>query len=291
MKTAAFMTASYAGDFDRCRLLCESMDRFVTGHSGHTILVEDADVAQFRALEGPGRTIVSERDLLPDWLHTAGPSPLTRNRRLWWSTRTWPMRGWHVQQLRRIAFAAQAEADALVSCDSDMVFVRPYDVGTLWRGDDLRLYRLPEGIDTALHETGEKHWQWMINAAALFGTLKATLPTDDYIQTLVSWSSAQTAAMCAAIEDRSGRSWVEAIGRNRTFSECQIYGTWIDQVQGGAGHWHDPRALCRTYWNGDAMGSDELHAFVAGLAPYQVAVGLQSFTGTDGDLIRPAIGL
>ena len=49
--SAALVTASYAPDFERCRLLCETVDQYVTGFSHHYILVEHNDVAQFRALE------------------------------------------------------------------------------------------------------------------------------------------------------------------------------------------------------------------------------------------------
>ena len=48
--TTAIVTASYAPDFERCRLLCETIDRFVTGASHHYILVEQRDVALFRQL-------------------------------------------------------------------------------------------------------------------------------------------------------------------------------------------------------------------------------------------------
>ena len=49
-RTTAIVTASYAPDFERCRLLCETIDRFVTGASHHYILVEQRDVALFRQL-------------------------------------------------------------------------------------------------------------------------------------------------------------------------------------------------------------------------------------------------
>ena len=48
--TTAMVTASYAPDFERCRLLCETIDRFVTGAPRHYILVEQRDVALFRQL-------------------------------------------------------------------------------------------------------------------------------------------------------------------------------------------------------------------------------------------------
>ncbi len=54
MKTAV-MISSYAGDFDRCALLCESMDRLMRGDWRHHILVERKDAKLFRKLESPKR--------------------------------------------------------------------------------------------------------------------------------------------------------------------------------------------------------------------------------------------
>ena len=291
MKTTAFMTASYEADFSRCRLLCESMDRFASGHAHHYVLVDHHDYALFSCLDGPGRTVVDERDLLPDWLHALRPSPLTRGRPLWWSTRTWPMRGWHVQQLRRIAMARDAPHDAVLSCDSDMVFVRPFDAARLWKNGALRLYRVANGIGRHLPREGREHRQWSSNAARLLGVAMPDFPAPDYINNLVSWSPAAVRAMCDAIEGRHHRSWCAAIGTNRTFSECQIYGAWVDGACAGAGHWHSDLPLCRTYWGGDALEGCALEVFLDGLKEGQVAVGLQSFTGTDSDQLRPVLGL
>ena len=114
--TAAIVTASYAPDFERCRLLCETIDRFVTGAPRHYILVEQRDVALFRQLETRNRMVISERDLLPDWLRPYNDPLSLFSRRIWLSRSTQPLRGWHVQQLRRIAIAsacARGRADLL----------------------------------------------------------------------------------------------------------------------------------------------------------------------------------
>ena len=47
MKTA-LVTASYHKDFERCKLLCETVDRHVSGFTNHYILVEPRDVPLFR---------------------------------------------------------------------------------------------------------------------------------------------------------------------------------------------------------------------------------------------------
>src|SRR4051812_7038988 len=73
-------TPSYAGDIERCRLLCASIDRFVTGHANHYLLVEDRDVPLFRDLEGPRRRVIAESALLPSWLKSL-PDPLSLGRR------------------------------------------------------------------------------------------------------------------------------------------------------------------------------------------------------------------
>jgi hypothetical protein len=157
----AIVTSSYAGDVERFALLCETMDHFVTGHSRHLVLVASKDVALFQRFAGPKREIIDEADLLPFWLRRFS-DPLSRFKRdIWLSPLTYPMRGWHVQQLRRMAIAQHLHEDAYLSCDSDVAFVAPYDVGTNWKNGLLRLYRLDGALDAADH--GE-HRNWSANA-------------------------------------------------------------------------------------------------------------------------------
>lgn len=117
MMATAIVTASYAPDFERCRLLCETLDRHVTGARHHYILVEGRDVNLFRQLERAGRSVIDERDLLPRWLHVVDDPLSLFRRRVWLSFRTKPLRGWHVQQMRRIAIAAHVDEDVLVYVD------------------------------------------------------------------------------------------------------------------------------------------------------------------------------
>lgn len=281
--SAAIVTPSYSGDFERCRLLCESMDRFVTGHSRHVLLVAGHDLARFRALESARRTVVDERDLLPSWLHAVrDPTSLFR-RHAWLSTRLAPLRGWHVQQLRRIAVAEKLPEASLVYCDSDVVFLRPFDCGAFWRGDALRLYRR-DGALSAMR--GTDHMNWSINAGYALGLPPAQQSTHDYITTLIAWRRDAVLGMIARIEAEHQRHWVEAIAINRQFSECILYGRYADEVLGGAGHFHDDRELCRVYWSGPGLDEAGMRDFIAGMEPFQVAVGIQSFTGTNLDPVR-----
>lgn len=283
----AIVTPSYAGDFERCQLLCRSMDRFVAGSPRHYILVAGHDVARFRALEAPHRTIIDERDLLPPWLHAVRDPTSMFQRHVWLSTRLAPLRGWHVQQLRRIAIAQKLEETALVYCDSDVVFLKPFDCASFWRDDRLRLYRR----DNALASLGgTDHREWTINAGFALGLPPERVSLHDYITTLIAWRRTAVLGMIAHIEAAHNRHWIEAIAINRKFSECILYGRYVDEVLDGVGHFHDDRELCRVYWSGPGLDEAGLHDFVDGMEPHQVAVGIQSFTGSNLDALRKLIG-
>jgi hypothetical protein len=286
----ALATPSYRGDVDRCRLLCASIDRFVSGHAVHYLLVEDRDVPLFRDLEGPRRRILAESRLLPRWLKPR-PDPFSLGRRRVWaglraaSRGLPPLRGWHAQQLRKFAVAKACTEDVILFADSDMLFVRPFDLGALERQGAVRLYRKPDAITADM----ARHRPWCENASTRLGLGRPTYPGPDYINNLVSWRREHVLSLLALIERRSGRDWVTAIARDRQFSEYMIYGYYVERVLGleAAGHWPDPRELCKVYWFGeDVAGFDGLGSFEEVLEPWQVAVGVQSFIGQPLDKIR-----
>ena len=159
--TAAMVTASYAPDFERCRLLCETVDRHVSGAAHHYILVEHRDVALFRQLETAGApSSTSATCCRAGCALFDDPLSLFR-RRVWLSLKTQPLRGWHVQQLRRIAIAAHASEDVLVFCDSDVAFLKPFDCAAFWRDGKARLFRR----DGVLADDGhDEHRIWSRNA-------------------------------------------------------------------------------------------------------------------------------
>lgn len=283
-KQTAIVTASYAPDMERCRLLCESMDRHVTGYSCHYILVESADVPLFRQLEGPRRLVIDERDLLPTWLKVF-PDPLSLGRRrIWLSLRTKPMRGWHSQQLRRMAIAAQATDDAFFYCDSDVVFVRDFDVSALWKGEQLRLFRRDNALDN--HTDDDDQHIWAQNAAWLLGTPQDRIPEHDYIGTLIAWRGDIVRQMLKHIEERNQMHWVAAIGRRRRFSECMIYGQYADVITGGRGHFIDNQDFCEVFWLKPMPTETQFLDRVQAMNPRQVAIGIQSFIGAETSEIR-----
>lgn len=282
--TAAIVTASYAPDFERCRLLCETIDRFVVNAAHHYILVEDRDAPLFRALESKNRTVVRESDLLPRWLRPFNDPLSYFRRRIWLSLRTKPLRGWHVQQLRRIAIARHVREAILVYCDSDVAFLKPFDCHAFWRGGMVRLFRRDDGVESAL--SNQKTWS--ANAARALGIARPTVSPHDYIATLISWRRETVDAMCRHIEAIHEKHWVEAVASQRQFSECMLYGRYVDEVIGGAGHFHGAEEFCRIQWfpTQHSNSDVEVRALIAEMTPEQVAIGMQSFIGTDVDRIR-----
>ena len=279
----AIVTASYGPDFERCRLLCDTIDARVTGFTRHYILVEHSDVALFRQLEGPNRVVVDEHDLLPGWLRSFRDPTSRFRRRIWLSLRTMPLRGWHVQQLRRIAIALHAPEEAFVYCDSDVAFVRPFDCGHFWRNGLVRLFRREDAL---VDRTGSEQRDWSAHAGRILGIAGPEVSPHDYIATLIAWRRDSTQAMCRRIEEVTGRHWVAGIASRRMFSECMIYGRHAAEVAALQGHFLSGDELCRVYWTGPRMSEADMRDFLDNLAPHQVAVGMQSFIGTDIATIR-----
>jgi hypothetical protein len=285
--TFAIVTPSYRGDRDRCRLLCDSVDRFVANLSHHYLLVEDRDVALFRELEGPRRRIIPESALLPGWLRS-WPDPLARGRRVWTGAGAlarglMPLRGWHAQQLRKLAVATAIPETVLLFADSDVVFLRAFDLASQVGPAGTRLYRVDDAIGPAMAE----HRAWLASAAAALGIQPPALPTHDYINNLITWRADHARALLAHVETATGRHWVTAVARRRAFSEWLLYGLFVDRVLGaGSAHVPDGRALAHTYWFKGDITPGDLAREMEALPASAVAIGVQSFIEMPTPMLR-----
>jgi hypothetical protein len=249
-------------------------------------------MALFQALAGPRRDIVCERDLLPFWLRPF-PDPFSLGRRrIWLSPKGLPLRGWHVQQLRRIAMAATMPEAVLISCDSDVVFLKPFDAASLQHDGAVEFHRIAGAISALPEPARGEHRAWARKAGDLLGLPRGVDNDTGYIATLIAWRTDTAREMVARIEAVGQRPYMASLAATRLLSECTIYGRFADEVEGRPDrHVASERRLCRIYWSGEAMSAAELGGFADAMAPEQVAVGIQSFTGTGIGLIRRAAGL
>lgn len=125
-KKIAFLTQSYIKDFDECRLLCESIDRFAPSIA-HFVFVNDEDYDAFHCMDYGNHHIYRKSLILPKYLvripvevagHHFCVSPFTI-----------PVREWIAQQICKLgAFEVIGdEYDAVFNIDSEAVFMRPFE--------------------------------------------------------------------------------------------------------------------------------------------------------------------
>ncbi len=67
LEKVELLTLSYRGDYEVCRLLCESVDRFVPADIEHRLAVPRADLDLFASLANSRRRLIAQEDLLPNW--------------------------------------------------------------------------------------------------------------------------------------------------------------------------------------------------------------------------------
>lgn len=269
------VTKSYAGDFESCRRLCATVDRWIDPAIRHDLIIDRCDRALFEPLVTARRHLVETEDLLPAlWQVTF------RGRRFWLNIRTLPMRGWIQQQLAKIAHVSALDATAAIIIDSDAEFIRPIRRDMILQGNRVRLYRTP------CAEQPETHVRWHRVSSQLLGL---NLPDEghfgaDYIAQGITWSPAVARALVDRLQKRSALPWYLSLGRQISFSEYVLYGIFAEKAEGAHRDLHiaDPTDLCVSIWNPEdlAAAADE-EALVARLAPHHVAVHLQSNLGLD----------
>ncbi|HUO53226.1 MAG TPA: DUF6492 family protein [Rhodoblastus sp.] len=278
---ATIVTLSFRGDFDSCRLLCKSVDRFAPENFIHQLYVPPRDLALFAPLANGRRTVAAEdRDLLPGWMWKLPmPGPRLRGllrlprRNIYLSLFTPPVRGWIAQQIMKIAAAAQAPTDLVLHVDSDTLFIRPLTVNQLIRADGkARLYQSPKRVDEAGHRL------WHETASRLLGLAPDPFHNGDYIDSLVLWRRSTARRLIARLEEIGGRDWRKILAATPHFSEYVLYGVFADNVLGldAAGHWPDPHSLCHSLWTEQLQSKQEEQAFIKALSPDHVACLLQS---------------
>jgi hypothetical protein len=265
----AICTISYAPDFERCALLARSIERFVTPPVTHYIVVDRVDFGLFRRLAGPRTKVLVTADFVPRWL-----KQLPFMRRWWVSLKTLPVRGWILQQAVKLALSEVLSEDVLVHVDSDVVFVRPFCLGSFVRGGLVRLYRVPGDGRLASQAA------WHRTALRLVGQPPSDYSGARYIDNLIPWRRDNVLKLWKHLEQISGRPWIETILRQVHFSEYILYGVFVDRILAGqSGHYEDPISVSHSYWGQRPMSDVQLREFLAEIRPEHVAVMISGKAG------------
>ena len=289
MISAELLTLSYAPDFEVCRLLCESVDRFLPHEVVHKLIVPRSDLALFSILASDRRSILVQEDLLPVWFFRLPmPSPSWR-RKLFLPRRDVfvipfgkPVRGWIAQQIMKIAAAYQSKADVVVHVDSDTVFIRSLKKEHLYKDGCVRLYRDPKpaGLET--------HARWQKAAGQLLGLPDKPFYGGEYIDSCVVWKTTVLREMTERIASISGSSWLKTLSRTPHFAEYVLYGVYAAQVLGCDAAQLVPESfsLCHARWAGDFDSPKSIDDFIEALEPHHLTCLIQSTNTLSLDLRR-----
>jgi hypothetical protein len=263
------VTPSYAPDFERCRMLCESVEKYVISCKKHIIIVDNCDLKLFLQLKSNRIEIVSKESMLPRWIKKA---PFFKK---WWiSIKALPVRGWILQQVIKLSVAEFIDADIYIFADSDVVFVRPFDLSNIIKDGKVRLFRTP--IKPRDYKE-PRHQNWYRHAGSLFGIKGDTYLKSDYISQLNSWRRDVLVQLYQHISQISKRHWKEELLRTFDFSEYTLYGIFAEFVlNNNAAHYWDKNEICLCSWHHTVEHGNSIDSFLNHLHPEHVAILIQS---------------
>ena len=290
MNLVALLTPTYGRDLELCTLLCESVDRHVSSFSKHYLLVPDCDLPLFAHFESERRSVIPASRFLPKWLRPLPRIVQRKRRQYWWSLRTKPVSGWHVQQYLKIAATIALPYRRYCILDSDIVFFRDFDLSRFEYPNPIPLLNMPGEVTSEQIPSQIRHARWVETSHQLLGFPTPPLPASDFIGHIIFWDQETTRAMASKIEAVTGLHWVEALCQTREFSEYMLYGYFVENEASFSGqHTRTPRTRCVSYWDDPELSQSELNQLLRGANRDDVAFSVASFSGTPVETIRAAI--
>jgi hypothetical protein len=273
MTRMAVITISFAPDFELCTALNRSVLENSPDTVQHQIIVPRADLKLFNSLAGPRTQIRCETDFLPRSIVRLPFSNLMINLRRPFP----PVRGWIQQQIIKLAAIAASEEDVVLTVDSDIEFIQPFTAEMFLRDSVVRFFCNPNQIDERL----PRHMIWHRVAHVLLGLPHVEPPYPDFISSYLAWDPKLVRQMLARVEVTTRRPWATAIGAQLHFSECVLYGVFVNEVAGALANSvvsGDP--LCLSYWETTPLSLDSAADFIAKIRSSDIAVLIQSKSRT-----------
>jgi Family of unknown function (DUF6492) len=286
MNPVALLTPTYGRDLELCTLLCESVDRHVTSFSKHYLLVPDSDLSLFSHFASERREVLPASKFLPKWLRPLPRIVQRKRRQYWWSLRTKPVSGWHVQQYLKIAATISLPYQRYCILDSDVVFFRNFDLSRYEYPNSIPLLNVQDEV------TSEqiRHARWVETSHELLGLPMPPLPASDFIGHIIFWDQQTTRAMAAKIEAVTNLHWVDALCRTREFSEYMLYGYFAqNDAEFSRRHTPGSRSGCVSYWDRPTLDMAELNRLLGAADQHDVACSVASFSETPVQVIRSVI--
>jgi len=287
-RTVALLTPSYHKDLERFALLCDSVDRHVKGHETHYVIVADDEIPLFSRFNSEKRIVLPSSKFLPKWLKLIPPFLLRRGRRLWWSFRSGPVHGWHIQQLLKISAVSALPEERFCVIDSDNVFFRPFDAGAYAGRERAPLY-VERG---AIEADAPMHAAWTRSCDRLLRQAETTFPADDYIGHVIVWDKRTIQELTQTISAAAKRNWKESLCKTRALSEYLLYGHFVRNSPALLqAHEIVTEGLALAYWDAAPLDAAAVASMVEQAPTSKVALSIASFSNTPISAIRRAVGL
>lgn len=249
----AIVTPSYAPDFNRCQLLCKTMDKHSITPIKHYIVVDRQDFKLFQSLQTTNRKIITVESVLPWWIKKVS---FLKNG--WISFKTLPIRNWIIQQIVKLSIANYITEDIITFVDSDVAFVRAFDIRNLVKNDRVRLFRIPNAI---VPET-QILPKWHEVSHQLLKLPPVEYPCPNYLGNFITWRRENVLALHQYLEKISDNYWIETIVNSWHLSEYILYGTFVELVlKEKSQHYFDSQIICHNYWDTIPMNKEEVNNF------------------------------
>lgn len=270
MNRLAIVTTSYRNDLSWCRILCQSIDRFVPGDIMHYLFIESGDIDLFRSLENNRRKIISQNAVVPRWMIK---SPVKfRGHNFWVSPLTLPVRGWIMQQVVKLGVFEVLDEDVFLCLDSEAFFFRPFDPASLFREGKVMMVR------------HEEPWDWpnanVYYRAAhnLLGIRPDGSPMKRYMSVQFVFRREVLKELAEKIRSNSfSGSWKIPLFNTSRFSEYTLYGIFVERILGfeRSGHFPAGEFLIR-YVGPKSYGHrlENLERMLAGFEPVPGEAGM-----------------
>lgn len=229
----AFITQSYKDDYKECKLLCESIDKFVPGEIIHYIFVNDLDIALFKHLGNERRVILPKSAIIPNHLFQL-PFQI-KGHNIWLSPITIPVRGWIIQQIVKLGVFECVDADCFVNIDSEVVFVKQFNKDMIVQDGRVLLHRQTK--------------MWTYKSRKIYNEAASKLlkiPNGEYLMksyymsTSFCFTKIDLLKLTNRIKENSIiNNWKMPLLNTYRFSEYMLYGIFIEHILGfeSSGHY------------------------------------------------------
>lgn len=231
MGKIAIVTQSYKNDFNECRLLCESIDRFAS-QIDHFIFVNDEDIRLFKVLNYGRHKVFKKSTIMPRFFIRI-PFKLLGHH-FYVSPFTIPVREWILQQICKLGVfeVIGADYDAIFHIDSETVFMKPFVVSEWKKDGKYIMFRIPN-IDEPSHD------DYVKSAKKLLGLPQsiAEIGFWNYMNIPTCFVRENTEKLLERIRRVSKfKNWKLALCNTYRFSEYYTYGIYTNIVMGMKNH-------------------------------------------------------